>query len=129
MEVVGDRRPRRVLADQRHESLLALDVNHLAIAARLYEDDPRPVRGRVLRRGVDRLLHGRVLAAAVRGDDRVRVAPRDRDSRDCGSARRCGASAGTTRRKLGDDEPRDDRRCLSSSDACDRHRRLPVRGL
>ena len=83
---------------------------------------------RVLRRGVDRLLHGRVLAAAVRGDDRVRIA-----SRRHGAGvrlgeqmrRRARARLGATRRRQAARRGR----CLSRSDGCGRPRRSRSRGL
>src|SRR5947209_13297737 len=72
VQVEGENRPRRVLADETDEVLLALHVDQLFVCARLDADDGGAVGGGRLRHGVDRLLHGLVLARAVRRDDQRR---------------------------------------------------------
>ena len=70
MQVEGDDRPLGFLADQGEEALLSLDVEALAVGARLDVDDPRAVAGR-RGSGEDRGLQGLELAGAVRGHDGV----------------------------------------------------------
>src|SRR6185436_7920937 len=84
LQSVGHDRRRRIVPDEHHESLFALDVEQLVVGAGPDGDDPPPRRGGLLRRGVDRLLDTSILTAAIGGHDRVNRRRRlpDRRGRD-----------------------------------------------
>src|SRR4029079_8630240 len=71
LQSVGQDRRRRIVPDEHHEPLFALDVEQLVVGAGPDGDDPPPRRGGLLRRGVDRLLDASILTAAISGHDRV----------------------------------------------------------